>query len=472
MIVEFMETSIPGMEHLVRGFPRGSLIVVRGTPGTGKTVFAATCLYEGALRHGDPGVYVSLGEDREKFYEFMRGFGMDFEKLEKKGLFKFLSLPTVLRAGAGRLFAEIFEAVDSIKAKRLTIDPFTALSQVFRNEAEARTFFHTLLSNVMRELRCTTILIKEELEATKRYGFEDYVADTVIHLRASRLEGRFFREMTLVKIRGSEVRYPDISITLHQGFKAFPYQGVPDPPRSPKFEPPPDLPAAYTTGIPELDAEIGGFPHNSVVLWEIDPWVTFYEYCLVVAPSLASFLAKNRPFINLPSIGITWRDVRRLYIEYYGIPESKLNSLLRILTKGPIETEPPPYVKLLKGQSWMEVFEEFREVVHSLAREKGPHLVRLLGTDTLMTTFGEEVFKFFQIWESCFKETGGLAMWIAKPVHPRLLKVLSPMVDMHFKITRKHGCILLYGKKPRTALYAIRLDPDKSALVPKLIPIT
>ncbi|MEM4883400.1 MAG: ATPase domain-containing protein [Nitrososphaerota archaeon] len=39
MVLEFMETGIPGAERLLRGFPRGSLIVVRGTPGTGKTVF-------------------------------------------------------------------------------------------------------------------------------------------------------------------------------------------------------------------------------------------------------------------------------------------------------------------------------------------------------------------------------------------------------------------------------------------------
>lgn len=66
------------------------------------------------------------------------------------------------------------------------------------------------------------------------------------------------------------------------------------------------------------------------------------------------------------------------------------------------------------------------------------------------------------------KETGGLAMLVAKLVHPQLIRVLSPIADMHFKITKKHGCIILYGKKPETPLYAVQPDPEKSALIPKI----
>lgn len=466
-----MEIGVPGAEHLLRGFPRGSLIVVRGAPGTGKTVFAATFLHEGAKRYSEPGVYASFGENRGKFYGFMRSFGMDFEKLEDRNLFKFLSLPTLLETGISGIFAEILETADSIGAKRLVIDPFTALIQGFRSRAEARAFLHTLLSNIVSRLGCTTLLVKEELEPEGGYDFEDYVADALISLRTTRLENRLLREATFTKTRGSEIRSPNVCVTLHQGFKFLPRQRMPDPPESPKYEPPQDPPRAYTTGIPELDNEIGGYPHNSIILWEISPRVTFYEYSLVVAPALASFLAKNKPYVVLPSIGLTWRDIRDLYSKYYGIPENKLNECLRILTMGPIETKPPSYVKLLKGRTWQEIFEEFRDLVHSLVEERGPHIVRLLGADTLMTVFGEEIFRFFNVWAGCFKETGGLAMWIAKLVHPKLIRMLSPMVDLHFKIMKKHGCILLYGKKPETPLYAVQPDPERSALLPKMVPI-
>jgi thiamine pyrophosphate-dependent acetolactate synthase large subunit-like protein len=152
------------------------------------------------------------------------------------------------------------------------------------------------------------------------------------------------------------------------------------------------------------------------------------------------------------------------------ISEDKLGDLLKVLTMGPIEAKPPPYVKLLRGRSWRGVFEEVADVVHSLAREKGPHLVRLIGADALMAAFGEEALKFFEKWAACFRETG-LAMWIVKLVHPRLMKMLSPMVDIHFRIMKKYGCILFYGKKPETPLYALQPDPEKNALIPKITPI-
>ncbi|MEM4883401.1 MAG: ATPase domain-containing protein [Nitrososphaerota archaeon] len=97
------------------------------------------------VKYGEPGVYASFGENKEKFYGFMKGFGMDFEKLEGKSLFRFLSLPTMLEAGIGGIFAEILETVDAISARRLVIDPFTALSQGFKSEAEARVFLPLLL---------------------------------------------------------------------------------------------------------------------------------------------------------------------------------------------------------------------------------------------------------------------------------------------------------------------------------------
>ncbi|MBS7650902.1 MAG: ATPase domain-containing protein [Candidatus Bathyarchaeia archaeon] len=45
------------------GFPRGSLILLAGNPGTGKTVFSTQFLVKGA-ESDEPGVYVSFAEDK------------------------------------------------------------------------------------------------------------------------------------------------------------------------------------------------------------------------------------------------------------------------------------------------------------------------------------------------------------------------------------------------------------------------
>jgi len=90
-------SGIDGLDELISGgFPRGGLIVLAGDPGTGKTIFSAQFLYRRVVDHGEKGVYVSFAEDKEQFYRNMRALGLDFERLEREGLFSFLDVLTSL----------------------------------------------------------------------------------------------------------------------------------------------------------------------------------------------------------------------------------------------------------------------------------------------------------------------------------------------------------------------------------------
>ena len=52
-------TGIKGLDSVISGgFPRGSLILLAGNPGTGKTVFSSAFLYHGAVDYGENGIYV------------------------------------------------------------------------------------------------------------------------------------------------------------------------------------------------------------------------------------------------------------------------------------------------------------------------------------------------------------------------------------------------------------------------------
>jgi KaiC/GvpD/RAD55 family RecA-like ATPase len=80
---------------------------------------------------------------------------MDFEKLEERGLFSHIWVPVTMEAGAAIAINMILERVESISAKRLVIDSFTALKQQFKDPAEARIFLQTLLSKIIKNLKCT-----------------------------------------------------------------------------------------------------------------------------------------------------------------------------------------------------------------------------------------------------------------------------------------------------------------------------
>jgi len=469
-----VKTGVDGFDEIVPGFPRGGIIIVSGSPGTGKTSFAASFVYNGAVKYGEPGVYASLIEDEGKFYEYMSGLGYDFENLRKEGLFRYLALPTLLESGVASSITLTLDVAESIGAKRLVIDSYTALSQMFKSQAEARTFLHTLISKVVKQLECTTILVREEPRARKaEYGFEEFIADGVIMLNAETIDGRQFREINMLKMRGAEMRYPTACFTLHQGFKVFAPREPLKRGRPAVFKPLEDPPGGITTGIPDLDIELGGYPKGSSILIEIDPKLTLNEYALLVIPPLANYIAKNRPYIAIPTGGVTWKEITRL-LKDYGLSDEQIGKFSKIVleTKTELRTDEPPYVVRMNVRDPEEAYQQFLNLVATVMKEHGNPPIKTIGMDRLVYALGEKALSIIYRGIDLTREVGCVMMWLVKPTHPWLVERLAPLADIYLKVTRRHGCIMLYGIKPRTPLYAVQPDPTGETPTPKITPIT
>ena len=73
--VERIPTGIPGLDELLEGgYPRGSMILYTGLPGSGKTIASLQFLY-GLQREGGRVVYVSLEKRPERIIQQMRKLG-------------------------------------------------------------------------------------------------------------------------------------------------------------------------------------------------------------------------------------------------------------------------------------------------------------------------------------------------------------------------------------------------------------
>ena len=197
-------SGIPGFDDLIGGgIPEGNLLVVSGDPGSGKTTFCLSFLYHGARQFGEPGVYISLEESEPDIVKEAAYYGYDFEDLVRK---KMLYIVSVSLYDFDKLRNTIEEAIESVHAKRLVIDPGVVFRLFFEKELEARKTILNL-GKMLKRTRVTAV-ITNELSLDKLnslFGLEEFVADGVILLYHTKLENRLIRSIGILKMGGTKI---------------------------------------------------------------------------------------------------------------------------------------------------------------------------------------------------------------------------------------------------------------------------
>lgn len=220
-------TGIKGLDEMIEGgFPRGCMVLLAGSPGSGKTIASAQYLYHGASNLNENGVYLSFVERESVFLKNMERLGLNFERLKNEGKFKFLDMIT---PGSEPFSIDTMnfalKEIQSMKAQRLVIDSFTAISSVFDKKAEARTILH-LLEKLMLELGCTTLLVVEVPTGHNDLGlgFEEFVADGIILFETAKDTLGVRKRAIISKMRGTDhsQNYCNIVIS-NQGLSLVPY---------------------------------------------------------------------------------------------------------------------------------------------------------------------------------------------------------------------------------------------------------
>lgn len=262
-------TGIAGFDELLDGgIPAGSLIVLRGAPGTGKTTFGLQFLKGGAELAGALGLFVTFEELPEQLYAEMAGLGWDLRALEERQLLRVIATsPDVLLNGLQEPTSILARA--AAQAKRLVIDS-VSLYQAAADPASVRTELYRLRSAIKR-LGLTTILIEE---ATPDYdpGPLAFLADGLIHLYFDeKASGYRVREIEILKMRASSfVTGRHLFRIGDGGIQVFPTLSAHEiVPLSGDFLP---------TGIASLDAVLGGgIPPGATVLLDTD-WRAEHRY--------------------------------------------------------------------------------------------------------------------------------------------------------------------------------------------------
>jgi len=476
---ERISTGDRNLDLLIQGgFPKGSLILLAGNPGVGKTVFSANFICKGVRDFGEAGIYVSLAEDRNVFYHNISShFGINCEECANKDMCIFLDYATVKEEGVSAILESMLEEIMRVNAKRLVIDSFTAMAQAFKDPFESRIVLHTILGKIVRKTGCTTLLICETPFGADMIssGMEEFVADGVIVLRANKLEDRLFRDLEIKKLRGTFVREREIAFTLKGGFKVI-------PPFQPKFiEKPlkcksiPNPPGKIATASPELNCILGGgFLAGSVAFLEIGDNITLDQSHLsILLPLQWNAIGNGQPVLSIPSPGFNHRLILA-HMMQGGFSEEELKRLVRFVEPKYLggTGEEESHIICIGGKNPDEDLETINNEIFRLKQEHGKPPLLILSANTFLFYYGVTCsLKIISTLSTVMREHNSLMLLLLRPSFENLNRTLGALSDTHLKIIREHGAVFLYGVKPRTHLYAIEIDTPQGHPMPKLTPV-
>ncbi len=239
------------------GFPKGAVVLLSGSSGSGKTILSSQWLFAG-VKHGEKGLYFTVTEPLFKAVENLEAMGFyDREALESEHI-RIVDLRDVITDDGKDGFDQdkvidfIEKQVKSHNAKRLCIDSITAIAYQLHDKAQIRRFIFRL-GTVLASLGCTTILTSEVTESGRYsvYGVEEFISDAIVRMDQVKVRGELQRVMGMVKVRGRSYRAEELFFRItDNGITAFPQLRT-------KLEYGSST-ERHSTGVPELDEMLMG----------------------------------------------------------------------------------------------------------------------------------------------------------------------------------------------------------------------
>ena len=264
--VHKMLTGITGFDEITEGgLPRARTTLIVGGPGCGKTVFALQSLVNGANAK-ESGIFVAFEETTRQIVANAATFGWDIPALVKKRLF-FLDAslsPETVTAGGFDLvgmLAMLEAKARQLHAKRIVFDGIDVLLTLLDDPAAERRELYRIRDWLLKT-GLTGIITQKAGDAGQdlRHNFQQFMVDCVVVLRHQVLDGSAFRNLRVMKYRGSGFAGDEFPITLSEHGFELTNRG----PTELKYQVSDER---VSTGLPRLDHMLsGGYHRGSNVL--------------------------------------------------------------------------------------------------------------------------------------------------------------------------------------------------------------
>jgi circadian clock protein KaiC len=246
------------------GLPAGSINMVIGAPGSGKTILAQQYLFHNATAER-PALYVTtVSEPFDKVVRYAQALDFfDATRVGREVIYE--DLGTALHDdGLEGALKRLIDLLQTHRPAVLVIDSFKALGAFAADAQTFRRFLHDLAGHLTaRAMSSFWIGEYDSGDATSAPEFA--VVDAIISLRTARTATREVRQLQVLKLRGSDFRSGGHTyrITSH-GLRVFPR--LADPIDSAVY--PPGGSERVSTGIAALDDALGAgyWPGSSTLV--------------------------------------------------------------------------------------------------------------------------------------------------------------------------------------------------------------
>jgi circadian clock protein KaiC len=260
-------TGIQGFDEITDGgLPQGRTTLVMGGPGCGKTVFALQTLVNAATRAKQAGIFVAFEESTTRIVANAATFGWDLPALQKKRVF-FLDArltPDVVTAGAfdlAGMLGVLEHKARELRATCIVFDGIDVLLALLDDPALERRELYRIRDWLSR-LGLTGIITQKfnGNDLDQRYGFLQFMVDCVVVLRHQVVDGSAFRNLRVMKYRGSGFAADEFPISLTHDGMQLTNRGPTELAYDVTDE-------RVSTGLPRLDTMLrGGYYRGSDVL--------------------------------------------------------------------------------------------------------------------------------------------------------------------------------------------------------------
>ncbi len=210
-------TGVKNLDALLGGgLPRGSVTVLAGAPGAGKTILAQQMCFHNATPKHRAVYFNTLSEPTAKTLRYLKPFSF-FDAVKVEAGVHFIDLGIILRAkGLEETSSLILHHVRKTNPAIVVVDSFKVFDDLARSPEELRKFDYELAVNLMA-WETTALLIGE-------YGAKDIttnplfsIVDGLIMATQRELSGEQQRFVQIIKMRGtdhSRAAHP-FAITAH-----------------------------------------------------------------------------------------------------------------------------------------------------------------------------------------------------------------------------------------------------------------